>query len=187
MFDLDLFEIEQRVIRNDFVKSAAVHRDVPDRVRITIEERIPVAALTMNGAVYYLDAEGYVLPPTRSQFIFDVPVLTGTMPMEEFIAGKQTKNRNALDALNILATAKQVDEDLHGNISEIRLNGGSDMVMYTSDAGIPVIVGRENIGVKLVKFDAFWHSIIARQGVDQLQYIDLRFEDQVVVRWSTAS
>jgi cell division protein FtsQ len=181
LFDLDLYEIEQRVVKNEFVKSAAVHRDIPNRVRITVEERVPVAAMTMNDRLYYLDAEGNVLPPARSQFIFDLPVLTGSLPAAEFVAGKPTKNREALEALYILSVAKEVDEDLYGNISEIRLASGTDCMMYTSDAGIPVIIGRDNIGAKLVKFDAFWRSIVARQGADALQYIDLRFDDQVVV------
>ncbi len=186
LFDLDLYAIEQRVMKNEFVKSAAVHRDIPNRVRISIEERIPVAAMVLD-RLYYLDAAGYVLPPARSQFIFDLPVLTGTLPTNECVAGKQTKNRNALDALYILSVAKEIDEDMHRNISEIRIDGNQDFVFYTSEFGIPVILGREHVGTKLVKFDSFWKSVVARNGAHGLQYIDLRFEDQVVARYSVLS
>lgn len=184
LFDLDLFEIERRVETNDFVKSAAVHRDIPHRVRITVEERIPVAAMTLNGRLYYLDDEGFVLPPTRSPFIFDLPVLTGSESSNEFVPGKQTKNRNALEALRILAIAKDISQDVYGNISEIRLDGGADIILYTSDGAVPVLLARDNIGAQLVTFEAFWHSEVARRGADQLQVVDLRFEHQVVVRWN---
>ncbi len=186
MFDLDLYAIEQRVETNPFVKSASVHRDVPNRVRIVVEERVPVAAMTMNGRLSYIDAGGYVLPPARSQFIFDLPVLTGTLPADEFSVGKPTRNRNALDALNLLSVAKQVDEDLYRNISEIRFDGEKDIVFYTAEFGVPVIIGRSGVGQMLVRFDAFWRSIVARQGADALQYIDARFEDQVLVRHSAS-
>jgi cell division protein FtsQ len=183
MFELDLFAIEQRVMKNEFVKSVAVHRDVPNRVRISIEERVPVAAMVMD-KLQYLDAEGYVLPPARSLFIFDLPVLSGSLPKDELLAGKQTKNKNVLDALYMLSVAKEVDEEMYRNISEIRIDGGKDLMFYTAEFGIPVIVGRGSIGTKMVKFDGFWREVVARNGAHDLQYIDLRYDEQVVVRWS---
>jgi hypothetical protein len=87
-----------------------------------------------------------------------------------------------LDALHVLAVARAIDEHLHANISEVKLNGGAGMMIYTSDAAVPVILGRTNIGAQLVKLAAFWKEVVARHGADNMQYIDLRFEEQVVVR-----
>lgn len=185
MFNLDLYAIEQRVRKNPYVKSVAVHRDIPNRIRISIEERVPVAAVVMD-RLYYLDADGYVLPPARSQSIFDLPVLTG-LPSGEFVSGVRTKNRDAFDALSILAVAREIDDELYRNISEIHFEENRDAVFYTAEFGIPVVLGREQVGINLVKFDSFWKSIVVKSGAQQLQYIDLRFEDQVVVRFSVLS
>ncbi len=182
MFELDLFAIERRVSKNPYIKSVAVHRDIPNRVRISIEERVPVAAFVLD-RLYYLDADGYVLPPARSQSIFDLPVLTG-LPSGGFVSGARTKNRDALDALSILSVAQAIDGELYRNISEIHFEENKDAVFYTAEFGIPVVLGREQVGINLVKFDAFWKSVVAKNGAQQLQYIDLRFEDQVVVRWN---
>lgn len=186
LFDLDLYAIEQRVLKNEYVKSVAVHRDIPNRVRIVIEERTPVAAMVAE-RLYYLDAEGFVLPSVRSPHIFDLPVLTGSFPSAEIRAGKQTRNHSILDALYILSVAKEVDEEMYRNISELHLQENRGFVFYTSESGIPVIFGRGQAGTKLVLFDGFWKSIVTREGAQGLQYIDLRFDDRVVVRWSTAS
>lgn len=186
LFKLDLFAIEQRVLKNEFVKSVAVHRDIPNRVRISIEERIPVAAIVVD-KLYYLDADGYVLPPVRSQSIFDLPVLNGSLPKSELMPGKQTKNKNVLDALHVLSVAMEIDREMYRNISEIRIDGEKDFIFYTTEFGIPVILGREQFGLKLVKFDAFWKTMVARNGARELQYVDLRFEEQVVVRYSVLS
>ena len=134
--------------------------------------------------LYYLDADGYVLSPSRSQLIFDLPVLTGAQPGNDFAVGKQTKNGTTLDALSVLSVAQHVDEEMYRNISEIHLDGSRDFIFYTADLGIPVILGREQIGTRLVKFDSFWKTVVAREGGEQLQYIDLRFDEQVVVRWN---
>ncbi len=183
LFTLDLYAIERRIAKNPYVKSVAVHRDVPNRIRISIEERVPVAAIVLD-RLYYVDAEGCVLPPARSRFIFDLPVLTGDLPAGEFVTGVRTKNRNALDALAILFLAQEINEELYRNISEIHFDENKDPVFYTAEFGIPVAIGRDQIGVNLVKFDGFWKSVVAKNGAYQLQYIDLRFEDQVVVRWN---
>ena len=49
---------------------------------------------------------------------------------------------------------------------------------------MPVLFGQGNVPEKLVKFDSFWKDYVARDGVQDLQYVDLRFEDQVVARWN---
>jgi len=183
LFDLDLFAIEQRVLQNEYMKSVAVHRDLPDRIRISVEERVPVAALLLE-KLYYLDADGYVLPAVQSRHVFDLPVLTGVLDGREFSPGKPIRNKDVLEALRVLSLARQVDDDVFRNISEICVASGKDFVFYTAEFGVPVILGREEIGIQLVKFESFWKSVVARQGADRLQYIDLRFEDQVVVRWN---
>ena len=38
--------------------------------------------------------------------------------------------------------------------------------------------------MKLVKLDGFWKEIVYHRGPNDLDYIDLRFADQVVVRWN---
>lgn len=183
LFELDLYTIEQRVMKHAYVKSVAVLRDIPDRVRITIEERVPVAAMVAD-KLYYLDEEGYVLPQIRSQHIFDLPVLSGSLGEGTILTGKKSTNKSTLDALYVLSVARQIDEELYLNISEINVKNNGDFVFYTSEFGIPVVLGRTQVGTRLVKFDGFWKSVVASQGAHELLYIDLRFEDQVVVRWN---
>lgn len=183
LFDLDLYAIEQRVMKNAYVKSVAVHRDIPDRVRISIEERVPVAAMVADN-LYYLDEEGYVLPSVRSPYTVDLPVVSGSVSKDDVIVGKRSPNKNTLDALYVLSVAREIDEELLLNISEINVRNNGDFVLYTAESGIPVLLGRSRVGTRLVKFDSFWKAVVAPQGPHELHYIDLRFDDQVVVRWN---
>jgi cell division septal protein FtsQ len=56
-------------------------------------------------------------------------------------------------------------------------------VLFTAETGVPVVLGRGDIAVKLVKLDGFWKQIVMQRGATQLKTVDLRFADQVVVRW----
>ena len=88
LFDVDLHSASKRLLENRFVRSASVNRDVPNRITITVTERVPVAAVVAQRK-FYLDAEGYVLPPMLSENIFDLPVITGSLPVGELILGKR--------------------------------------------------------------------------------------------------
>lgn len=184
LFAADLYGIRKRILRNYFIKDVEVSRNAPNTISIGIVEREPVVALVAE-QMYYLDAEGVVLPPVQSPGIFDLPVITGKN--SDVRMGKMTTDRNLLEALSIVFAAKQVDDDLYRQISEIHVAGEGDIILYTAESGVPVIFGHGGIGEKLVKFDGFWKSIVAHYGMQELKYIDLRFHDQVVVRWSKDS
>jgi len=182
LFDIDLFAAQARVLKNTFIRAAAINRDVPGGISITVEERSPLAAVVLD-QMYYLDADGFVLPPVRSENIFDLPVLTGTIRGGELAPGRQVSNGIVREALVILKTAQQVGDELYRCISEVHINGAKDIVLYTAEYGVPVIFGRGDVAAKMVKFDGFWHQVVRHHGVRELHYIDLRFEGQVVVRW----
>ena len=57
-------------------------------------------------------------------------------------------------------------------------------MLYTAEGGVPVLFGRGNSASKLVRLEAFWNTIVRERGTASLQYIDLRFNDQIVVRWN---
>lgn len=183
LFELDLYAIAQRVAQHHYVKDVAVHRDLPDRIRIVVREREPVAVLA-RGSLPLVDADGYVLPPVRSPQIFDLPIISVSAKPQECVPGKRTTNGNVLLALDLLALARSVDPDVYRNISEIGGDRTSGFVLHTAEWGVPVLLGTDRFGQKLVIFSAFWKNVAARNGADGLEYIDLRFTDQVVVRWN---
>lgn len=182
LFDVDLNGTRLRVQGNPFMKSVSVAREIPDGIAITVTERRPIAALVLD-RILYLDAEGYVLPPVRSGKVFDLPVLTGELPAADCLPGRQIRTRRLREALEILTTAERVGDDLYHMISEIHCAGDSTYVLFTAESGVPVVFGRGDIAVKLVKLDGFWKQIVMPRGATQLKTVDLRFADQVVARW----
>ena len=210
LFAADLGEVKHRLLEHPFIRSASVNRDVPDRISITIEERVPIVAVIVD-KVMYLDAEGYVLPapslsgpaPNRSRSIgarsgpglrsdpvFDLAVLTGpevfgtgSAHQDELIPGSQIRSARLKEALSVVEVARRVSGELYHRISEVYLHGRNNMILYTAESGVPVVFGRGDVAEKLLKLDGFWREVVQPVGAHAVQYIDLRFEDQVVVRW----
>jgi len=84
--------------------------------------------------------------------------------------------------LEIVLTARMINDDLYRNISEIHY-AADGFVLFTADCGVPVLFGEGEAARKLVTMDGFWKHIVQPVGGHMLEYIDVRFEDQVVCRW----
>jgi cell division septal protein FtsQ len=165
---------------NTFVKDVIVQRDPPSTVRVTIEERVP-AAIIVAGEVLYIDNDGVVLPYIASSETYDIPVISGIDSAVALRAGMQVRNPDILEALQIITTAKLTNEEMYHAISEIRLRKGHDIILYSFESGVPIIFGKGDAVNKIVRLDAFWQQYFHTIGAEQIRYIDVRFDDQVVV------
>ncbi len=185
LFEVDLNNARKRVLTNQFFRAVSVNRDVPDRISVTVDERVPIAAIAGERTLY-IDADRMIMPPARSEFIFDLPVLTGALPQSECVPGKRVTSELFVEALQIVSVAQKISEELGRLISEVHVDAGENIELYTSESGVPVLFGRGDVAGKMAKLDAFWNEFVHERGAQELQYIDLRFEDQVVVRWIEA-
>ena len=181
--DVDLMAVRRDILSHHFIKDAVVERDLPATLKVTVKERIPLAIIN-SSEILYLDEDGVVLPHSISKQLFDLPVLTGMPEGMALTPGAMIKHPDSQEALQILADSKLVSKDLYHLISEVRLRNGGDIVLYAAEWGVPIIFGRGEIASKLVRLEAFWNSAVRERGSDNLQYVDLRFDDQVVVRWN---
>jgi cell division protein FtsQ len=181
--DIDLTAVRKDILSHHFIKDAVVERDLPATLKITITERLPLAIVN-SAEILYLDEDGVVLPHSISKQLFDLPVLSGISPEIALAPGGTINNPDVHEALQILATSKLVSKELYHLISEVRLRSGGDIMLYAAEWGVPIIFGRGDIANKLVRLEAFWNDIVREKGSQRLQYVDLRFDDQVVVRWN---
>jgi cell division protein FtsQ len=181
--EIDLTAVRRDIMSHHFIKDAVVERDLPATLRVTVNERVPLAIIN-SSEILYLDDDGVVLPHSISKQLFDLPVLSGLPEGLGITPGVTLKNADVQEALKILACTKLVNKDLYHLISEVRLRNGGDIVLYASEWGVPIIFGRGEIPSKLVRLETFWNDVVRTRGSDNLQYVDLRFDDQVVVRWN---
>jgi cell division septal protein FtsQ len=96
--------------------------------------------------------------------------------------GKKLADSSAREALAVLAIARQGSEECYRRISEVHVSDDHDLLLYTNEGGVPVFFGRGETAMKLAKFDTFWEEMGRSAG--DLQYVDLRFQNQVIARWN---
>ena len=62
-WNADLADLRQRVEQLPFVKSAAVSRELPNGLRVNVNEEIPAAVLKLSTGKFLVNGEGKVLAP----------------------------------------------------------------------------------------------------------------------------
>ncbi|MCK9407934.1 MAG: FtsQ-type POTRA domain-containing protein [Bacteriovoracaceae bacterium] len=180
MYEVDLTAAQKNILSNSFVKNVVIQRDAPSALRVLVEERKPAAILNAN-ELYYLTSDGTVLPYIASAEAYDIPVISGMDSLTGITAGQRLLNADIREALEIITASKYTSEHLFHAISEIRLRKGRDLVLYSFESGIPIIFGKGDAVRKLVKLEAFWQQFLQNNATSDIQYIDIRFDDQVVV------
>ena len=123
MYDIDLLSVQKNIQKNHFVKSVAVTRDAPSTVRISLEERSPIALLSFPGKseLLYIDEEGYILPHVATQAIFDLPIISGADSAAVVSVGQRTPHADVLAALEALKLAQHVSSEPFHMISEVKI------------------------------------------------------------------
>lgn len=182
IFAVNLNTVRENIDSMVYVKSVIIARDLPDILRIQVEEREPIAAIPQQPTIFVDDA-GVALPPYPGNALFDVPLITGFGDPGDLKFGSVVQNAQVLQAISLLRQAKALDMELYHIISEVHPVSGGESILYSSDAGVPILLGKDDEAKKLLMLETFWKQFVHQRGAEKLRVVDLRFDDQVIARW----
>jgi len=175
--DLNMFSLNPKELRQDlksfpWIRDAKIRKEFPSTVRIFINEREPVALLQNKRGFYFLDSNGRIIEKLASTKIPFLPVITDVR--QEPVAAA------AMDLVRVLGDIGVIEM---GKSVEISVKDPKCLVMHIG--GLVVKMGNDNFPEKLDR----WFGIeaeIAKRRID-VDYVDLRFANKVIVRPLTAS
>jgi cell division protein FtsQ len=165
-----------------WVEEANVQRVMPNRIRVEITERAPVAFLRAGGDLSLVDAHGVILDrPLEGEFKF--PVVSGIAESIPRDSREQRMNLYVRFMKEIEAVRPGADD----RVSEADLSDGSDLRVTITGLG----VGSGSASPVLVHFgdsDFGNRYRLLAENIDQwrasagsVDSVDLRFARQVVV------
>ena len=178
VFDIPLDERRRHLLAVDWVREASVMRVWPDRIVITVEERVPVAfaSLPIGGSARHwlalVDDQGVLLTlPPRTRF--PLPVLSG-ITEDQSEAERQTR----VEAMqHLLADLGPQAKD----ISEINAAVVEDMRVVTTIDGhaVELWLGDQHYRSRYLNFTSHYREM--RQD-SHAAVFDLRLDDRILVR-----
>jgi len=159
------------------IRSAVFKRVLPDRVICTVEEREPVA-LVFADRFLEVDEGGMVLPADALTDMLDLPIITG-LEAEVVREGQHVDDERVVSALATLGACKKYGGKFADNISEIRIDNNGISIVSLKE-GMVLLVGESGYEGRLKKFFLMQNTIAKRE--ESARLIDLRFDDQIVLR-----
>ena len=186
IFKVPLEERKAQLEQLPWVEHATVMRLLPNRLRISVVERTPVAFVRQGNHIGLVDGNGVVLNmPTNVQasMKYSFPVITGI---------------NENDPLSVRAARMKIyqrftseldsgGEKISRNLSEVDLSNPEDVRATIPDHSSEVLVhfGEDNFLERYKKFEE--HLPEWRAQYPRLSSVDMRYEQQVVLQMQPGS
>lgn len=178
----NLRDFSKKLEDNAFVKAARISKHFPNKIKIDIVERKPIAIIN-NKKQFLIDREAVILPNNDS-FIESalIPMLSGFNPANDlYPEGKATFSIKVKEAVEILDFIQQNFNKFFNEISELTINKDDEFEIILSEQPTRVILGKSDIHVKINILKKFGEALGQRQLTDY-QLLDMRYGKQLVAR-----
>jgi cell division protein FtsQ len=184
VFFVPLAQRRKQLEQIAWIQHATVMRLLPDRIRINVVERQPVAFTRHGQQIGLVDADGVLLamaPASMARHHYSFPVVTGIDPGDP--AGAR-KGRMAMYQ-RMMAELDAGGKHNSQQISEIDLTDPEDARVLMPEQGADILAhfGEDHFLERYERYQA--HIAEWRQQYPQLAAVDLRYDDQVVLQMAS--
>lgn len=176
--DLDLLESNLR--KHPLVLEAKVRRKLPETLVLHVKEREPVALIPMP-ALVPVDDRGRELPIDPSLHKLDLPLI---QPFRSSGMATPLTPAQIRVLAEEIARLGHVDPDFVMSISEIAFDERGDVVVRLGDAAVEMLFKPPLAPQRLQEGLLVLSDAIERRPRSIVRAVDLRYADQVVVRFS---
>lgn len=184
IFFIPLNERRKQLEQIPWIEQATVMRLLPDRIRVSVVERKPVAFTRHRQQIGLVDANGVLLTmsaATMSAHHYSFPVVTGIDPGDP-AGARKARMATYLRMMSELDAGGQHNSE---QISEIDLTDPEDARVLMPEQGTDILAhfGEDRFLDRYLRFQQYiaeW-----RQQYPHLAAVDLRYDNQVVLQMAS--
>jgi cell division protein FtsQ len=180
LFQISLRERKQEVERIPWVESATVMRLWPNRLRVAVRERAPVAFVSLGGQISLIDSNGVLMEMPNSGTSYSFPVILG-MGDDEPLSTRAARMKIFMRLIREL-DGEGSKMQYSRQLSEVDLSDADDVKVtaHGSQGDILLHLGSSEF---LPKFMVFLANVQKwQQEHGKLESVDLRFGSQVILK-----
>jgi cell division protein FtsQ len=175
LWTIDTRAVVGRIEAMSEIRRADLVREAPNRLTIVVEERRPFT-LVHAGRLHWMDEDGRVLGEETRAVAPEVPVISG-LSEDELVSMRTAPGPKARAAIALIRALLRSGSTLTAEISEIDMSRAEGPVLYTVD-GVEVRLGAEEWDERLARLE----GVLAQVATEDVNGVDLRFKDQVVLK-----
>ena len=167
--------------RFSWVEHATVMRVLPNQLRVSVTERVPVAFVQVHGRIQLIDAAGVILDMTPQEMAekhYSFPVVSGINP------GDPLSVRGARMQVyqRFVGELDSSGEHFSARLSEVDLSDPEDVrtAVADKDTEVQLQFGQEDFLARWRNYES--HIAQWRAQYPRLAAVDLRYEHEVVLK-----
>jgi cell division protein FtsQ len=164
-----------------WVRQAIVMRVLPNQLRVSITERVPIAFVDIRGRIALADEDGVILPVTPKQMAdrhYSFPVVSGINPADPLsIRGARMHMYQ-----RFISELDSTGEHFSAQLSEVDLSDPDDVRATVPANGSDLLLhfGEDDFLPRWRNYQT--HLAQWEQQYPHLGSIDLRYDDEVVLK-----
>jgi len=182
LIEIDLDEIQERFLEYPLIRSAKATRNYPHSLDIYLYDVLPVAYIAIQD-IMTLDDKSILLPLPDKGMLYNLPIITGInvdVPASDI--GQVIPDETVQMLVNFLKNIRKEHQNLYLDISEISYDRRG-IKLISATHGTTVFLGNEdNALVNSIILEKFISEESDSGIISPYQYIDLRFDRQVIVK-----
>jgi len=174
-------QVERALMAHPWIAKAEVSRKWPQSLRLTIQERDPVALVQFGEELLYMDRQGMIFKPLSPGDPHNFPVITGLTP-EHFRHAAGDLPPVVAQAFQLMDVLKKNPAPLNlENISEIHVDLERGFTLYANGVGVGLDLGLQEYPDKLHKFAQLWPVLVQKGLLSRINRINLNYPHRALV------
>ena len=178
LVSIDLGRIEKALEKDVWVKNAELYFDNNNFLKVSVEEREPIARLfTVTGNTFYIDSSCMILP-LSDKFSARLPVFTGFTSDARILAKDDSALLCSIKKMSIKILS---DTFLMAMIDQVDINTNRSFELVPKLGRQRIIFGDAlDVDIKFDKLKLFYKDVITQSGWNRYKTINLQYKNQVV-------
>ena len=136
--------VEKSIKENPYIESVKIHRNIPNKVAIEVEERTRSYSLQFLNSYAYINNQGYILEISENNP--NMTIIKGFTTKEENIVPGNRLEKEDLEKLEtiIKLTTLSKENGLDGKITSIDISDKNEYIVYIEEEKKTIYLGNNN-------------------------------------------
>jgi len=176
-------QVQSLLESHPWIEQAEVIRDWPNRLLINLKEKNPVALLSRESGLFYLDKKGQIIAAASPSQELDFPVITGleNFPFNTSQSAQIPPSlQNAFELLKLTNRNNPILSEQ--NISEIHITADGEMILYLLERTFPIYLGTEGkISTRYYRLVKVLKDLYKTREFSEVSYIRLDYQKDTIL------
>jgi len=171
IFATDIRHAKQAVEADEWIEQASVSRELPNTIRIGVNEREPRALASIGGQLFLVDGKGQIFKTLKAGDPNDWPVVTG-IDAEQVARDRDGVTQRLRRVVDLLADLERVGIARRYPVQEIHLQADDTAVAIIGSEATILQLGRPPYRAKVEQADRILVEIDRRKAKPDVIFLD---------------